>query len=128
MANAYERAPWIRAVALGSALPGSGDRMRAGVSRFFNMGLGQGATGPVTGRPGGLPFHAFMSKVILPERDIVPLRSRWREDMVFQFGMIAAALFYVAALITGLVFAMATAEERRAPSRPVPTARPAPRK
>jgi len=131
MANSYERAPWIRAVGLGSALPGSGDRMRAGVSRFFNMGLGQGQTGPVTVRPGGLPFHAFMSTVVLPERDIVPLRSRWREDKVFLFGMIAASLFYVAALVTGLVFAMATADERRGPGHATsagPPAKTAPKK
>lgn len=128
MANAYERSPWIRAVALGSAIPGSGDRMRAGVGRFFNMGLAQGPTGPVTGRPGGLPFHAFMRTVVLPERDIVPLRTRWREDKVFQFAMIAAALFYVAALISGLVFAMATAEQRRAPSSAAPPAHAAPKK
>jgi type VI protein secretion system component VasK len=115
MTNAYERAPWIRAVALGSALPGTGDRMRAGVGRFFNMGLGQGPPIAVTSRPGGLPFHAFMSTVILQERDIVMLRSRWREDKVFLFGMIAAALFWAAALITALIFAMASASQRRAP-------------
>jgi type VI protein secretion system component VasK len=118
MANSYERAPWIRAVALGSALPGSGDRMRAGVGRFFNMGLGQGPPVAVTSRPGGLPFRAFMSAVILPERDIVPLRSRWRGDKVFLFGMIMAALFWAAALITALIFAMASASARRAPAAP----------
>jgi type VI secretion system protein ImpL len=128
MANAYERAPWIRAVALGSAIPGSGDRMRAGVARFFNMGLAQGPATAVTARPGGLPFHAFMGKVVLPERDIVPLRSRWREDKVFLFAMIAAALFYVAALVSGLVFAMATAEQRRAPSPIAPPAKTAPKR
>ena len=128
MANAYERAPWIRAVALGSALPGGGDRMRAGVSRFFNMGLGQGPPVAVTSRPGGLPFHAFMGKVVLPERDIVPLRSRWREDKVFQFAMIAAALFYAAALVTGLVFAMRSAEERNTPTHQAPPAKTAPKK
>jgi len=128
MANSYERSPWIRAVALGSAIPGSGDRMRAGVNRFFNMGLAQGPLGPVTGRPGGLPFHAFMGRVVLPERDIVPLRSRWREDKVFQFGMIAAALFYVAAIVTALVFAMATHDDRRSPSHPASSAKAAPKK
>jgi type VI secretion system protein ImpL len=129
MANSYERAPWVRAVALGSAIPGSGDRMRAGVSRFFNMGLAQGAPLAVTPRPGGLPFHAFMGKVILPERDIVPLRSRWREDKVFLFAVIAAALFFVAALVSWLVFAMATAEQRRTPSRTTaPSTQPAPKK
>ncbi len=117
MANAYERAPWIRAVALGSALPGSGDRMRAGVARFFNMGLGQGAPVAVTNRPGGLPFHAFMTTVVLPERDIVPLRSRWRDDKVFVVALIAAALFFVAALVAALVFTMAAAPARKGHAR-----------
>jgi type VI protein secretion system component VasK len=128
MANSYERAPWVRAVALGSALPGSGDRMRAGVSRFFNMGLGQGAPAAVTSRPGGLPFHAFMGTVVLPERDIVPLRSRWREDKVFLFAVIAAGLFYAATLVTGLIFAMAAAPERREGPKPTPPAKTAPHK
>jgi type VI protein secretion system component VasK len=128
MANSYERAPWVRAVALGSALPGSGDRMRAGVSRFFNMGLGQGAPTAVTSRPGGLPFHAFMGTVVLPERDIVPLRSRWREDKVFLFAVIAAGLFYAATLVTGLIFAMAAAPERREGPKVTPPAKTAPHK
>jgi type VI protein secretion system component VasK len=126
MANAYERAPWIRAVALGSAIPGSGDRMRAGVARFFNMGLGQGPPVAVTSRPGGLPLHAFMSTVILPERDIVPLRSRWREDKLFLFAMIAAALLWVAMLLTALVFAMAHAPDRH--QTPAGLVKPLPRK
>jgi type VI secretion system protein ImpL len=98
------------------------------VARFYNMGLGQGPTGAVTGRPGGLPFHAFMSTVVLPERDIVPLRSRWREDKVFLFGMIAAALFLAAAIVTALVFAMATAEQRNGPARGTPPVKTAPKK
>jgi type VI secretion system protein ImpL len=74
MDNAFERAPWIRAVAVGSAVPGGGgDKMRAGVARFFNMGLSPGPATGVSSRPGGLPFHAFMSTVILAERDLVPL-------------------------------------------------------
>ncbi len=118
MANAYERAPWIRAVAIGSALPGAGDRMRAGVARFFNMGLGQGAPVAVTSRPGGLPFHAFMSTVVLPERDIVPLRSRWREDKVFLVAMIAATVFVIGAIVAALVFAMASAPDRKGHTPP----------
>jgi type VI secretion system protein ImpL len=129
MANAYERAPWVRAVALGSAIPGSGDRMRAGVGRFFNMGLAHGPPVAVTSRPGGMPLHAFMTRVVLPERDIVPLRSRWREDKVFLFGMIAAGLFFAAALITALVLGMAAAPERRGnkgvPPAPLKTSAPA---
>ena len=129
MANAYERAPWIRAVALGSALPGSGDRMRAGVARFFNMGLGQGAPVNVTARPGGLPFHAFMSTVVLPERDIVPLRNRWRDDRVFMVAMIATAVFSAAVLVAALLFAMSAAPDRKGHAAPPPAAaKTAPRK
>jgi type VI secretion system protein ImpL len=126
MANSFERAPWIRAVAIGSALPGAGgDKMRAGVERFFNMGLGQAPPAPVATRPGGLPFHAFMSTVILPERDLVPLRIRWREDKVILLAAIAAALLWVAALIAALIFAMAAAPDRKpAAPPPTPAARP----
>jgi type VI secretion system protein ImpL len=105
MTNAFERAPWIRAVALGSALPGAGDRLRAGVARFFNMGYGQGPNAPA-GRPGGLPIHQYLSTVILPERDIVPLRTRWREDKIIQLCMIFAALLWVGTIITGVIFAV----------------------
>ena len=57
MANAFERAPWIRAMALGSALPGvGGNRLRAGVTRFSNMGLTIGPSAPACARPGGLPL------------------------------------------------------------------------
>jgi type VI secretion system protein ImpL len=126
MANSFERAPWIRAVTIGSALPGAGgDKMRAGVTRFFNMGLSQAQAAPVTGRPGGLPIHAFMSTVILPERDLVPLRTRWREDRVVLLAAIAAALLFTAAVITALIFAMAAAPEHRpAPPPPTPAAKP----
>jgi type VI secretion system protein ImpL len=127
MANAYERSPWVRAVALGSALPGAGDKMRAGVGRFFNMGLGHGPAVAVTSRPGGLPFHAFMGTVVLPERDIVPLRTRWREDKVFVFSLIAAALFYSLTVVAFLVFSMHNAPARRPPPNPAPPAKTAPR-
>jgi type VI secretion system protein ImpL len=69
-----------------------------------------------------------MSTVVLPERDIVPLRSRWREDKPFLFLMIAAALFLVAALVTGLVFSMATADDRHGPTHGAPPAKTAPKK
>ena len=126
MANSFERAPWIRAVAIGSALPGgSGDRMRAGVSRFLNMGLGLAPVTPITSRPGGLPLYALMSNVMLPERDLVPLRTRWREDKLVQLGAIFAALLWVITIITALVFAMAEAPAKKAhppAARPTKTA------
>jgi len=104
MANSFERAPWVRAVALGCAIPGTGDRLRAGVGRFYNMGLAQG---PVTAsgvRPGGLPMHAFMKTVVLPEREIVPLRVRWRDDKLLVVGFVFGALLWVGALVTALIF------------------------
>jgi type VI secretion system protein ImpL len=130
MANAYERAPWIRAVAIGSALPGlSGDRMRAGVARFFNMGLSQAPPAPVTNRPGGLPLYALMSNVVLPERDLVPLRTRWRDDKIVQLSAIFAGLLWVITLVTALVFAMAAAPEKKSgTAAPPPPAKTAPKR
>ena len=107
MANAYERAPWIRALAIGSALPGGGGgKLRAGVSRFFNMGLSQGPANPVTNRPGGLPIHAYMANVILQERDIVPLRVRWRDDKLFVVAAVIAGVLWLATVITAVVFSV----------------------
>jgi type VI protein secretion system component VasK len=112
MANAFERAPWIRAVAIGSALPGNtADRMRAGVARFFNMGLSQAPPQALTQRPGGLPFHAYMSTVILPERDIVPLRTRWRDDKVILLAAIFGALLWIGAVATATIFAVSAPVE-----------------
>jgi type VI secretion system protein ImpL len=129
MANSFERAPWIRAVTIGSALPGGGgDRMRAGVGRFLNMGLSQAPPAPVSQRPGGLPLHAFMSDVILPERDLVPLRTRWRDDKIVQFAGIFAAVLWLATLIAAIVFAMAAAPERKTSPAPTPPAKTAPRR
>jgi type VI protein secretion system component VasK len=113
VANSFERAPWLRAVTIGSAVPGAGgDRMRTGVARFLNMGLGQ-APALQSQRPGGLPLHALMTNVILPERDLVPLRTRWREDRIIQLCAIFAGLLWAAALIAGLIFAMAAAPDNK---------------
>ena len=75
MTSSFERAPWFRAASIGCAVPGAGDRLRAGVTRFINMGLVQPQP-PGAGRPGGLPLFAYMKTVVLPERDLVPLRTR----------------------------------------------------
>ena len=105
MANSFERAPWIRAVALGSAVPGNGDRLRSGMARFANMGLMQAQAIPgASQRPGGLPIHAFMKRVILPERDIVPLRVRWRDDKLVLACFVVGALLWVSGLITAVIF------------------------
>ncbi|WP_437315733.1 type VI secretion system protein [Sorangium sp. So ce385] len=103
MENAFERAPWLRAVAIGSALPGMGDRLRAGVTRFINMGLAQPPNVAVAQRPGGLPIHATMRVVVLPERDIVPLRPRWRDDRFTLIGFVGGLLLLLAAGLTELI-------------------------
>lgn len=106
MANSFERAPWIRAVALGCAIPGSGDRLRAAVARFYNMGLAEGQVVSTGVRPGGMPMHAFMKTVVLPEREIVPLRVRWRDDRLLIIGFAFGALLWVGALVTALIFSL----------------------
>ncbi|AKT44096.1 type VI secretion system protein [Chondromyces crocatus] len=105
-ANSYERAPWIRAMVIGSAVPGTGDRLRAGVTRFINMGLAQPAPAPATQRPGGLPIHAFMKLVVLPEKDLVRTKTRWREDQIFVLALVIGALLLVATGITELILAL----------------------
>ncbi|MFO0760197.1 MAG: type VI secretion system protein [Byssovorax sp.] len=120
MANSFESPPWIRAMAIGTAVPGVGERLRAGIARFSNMGLQQGHPAAVGAlRPGGLPIHAYMTSVILPEKEIVPLRTRWRDDklMIALFGV--GLFLWIAAMITGVVFSL-TAKD--APPRPGVTA------
>jgi hypothetical protein len=50
----------------------------------------------------------------------VPLRTRWREDRVIVVSVIAAALLWVAALVTALIFAMAEAPQHKAAPAPPP--------
>jgi type VI protein secretion system component VasK len=107
MANAYERAPWIRALVLGSAASGIGDRVRASAGRFAAMGLAF-APSPLPGaRPGGLPMHTFMKAVVLPERDIVPLRVRFWDDRVTVIAFALGVLLCVVAIVAALVFPLA---------------------
>jgi len=94
--NAYEKAPWVRALIAGCAVPGMGDRIRAAMERFTNMGLMQAPYDPARStRPGGLPIFGFVRDVVVPERDLVPLRTRWRDDKLT-----------VAAICVGIVFAL----------------------
>lgn len=104
--NAFERTPWFRAVGLGSAVPGMGDRIRAGVRRFNNMGLVQGPNTGGAQRPGGLPLFHFMKTAVLPEQNIVPLRVRWRDDKVLVYSAIAGAIFWLLVIIASIIFAM----------------------
>lgn len=116
-ANSFERAPWIRALALGSAVPGNGDKLRAGMARFANMGLMQAQAIPgASQRPGGLPIHAYMKRVILPERDIVPLRVRWRDDKIVLACFVVGALLWVSGLVTAVIFTAIGGGAEAAPS------------
>ena len=105
MTSSFERAPWFRAASIGCAVPGAGDRLRAGVTRFINMGLAQPQP-PAAGRPGGLPLFAYMKTVVLPERDLVPLRTRWREDTFVQFGIAVGVLLLLATGITEFILSL----------------------
>lgn len=103
--NAFERTPWFRAVGIGSAVPGTGDRLRAGVARFRNMGLTQGASREGgSPRPGGLPLFQFMKAAVLPERDLVPLRTRFRDDKVILIAGIAGIVCLFLAGVLAIIF------------------------
>ena len=111
-ANAYERAPWIRALTIGSAMPGTGDKLRAGVARFYSMGYAPPVFTPPA-RPGGLPMHQFMQVVVLPDKDIVPTRTRWRDDKLIVISAIVGVVLLLVAIVLAIVFA--TSDKR--PSR-----------
>lgn len=99
-ANRYERAPWVRALILGAAVPGVGDRIRASIARFNNMGLIQNPYDQARAtRPGGLPVFSFMRTTVLPEKELVPLRIRWRDDKLTIIGLIVGVVFAVAASV-----------------------------
>jgi type VI secretion system protein ImpL len=103
--SAYERAPWLRSVIVGCSVPGVGDRIRAGMARFANMGLSQNPYDPHRSpRPGGLPLHAFVKGIVLPEKELVPLKTRWRDDLVTVIGLVLGVLM----LIAGVVGVLAT--------------------
>lgn len=98
-ASRYEKAPWLRALIIGASVPGVGDRIRAGLARFANMGLMQNPYDPQRSqRPGGLPLHSFVRTVVLPEKELVPLKLRWRDDTATLVGMILGIVFAVAGI------------------------------
>ena len=105
LATAFERVPWMRALCIGAAVPGTGDRLRYHMDEFARLGL---VPPPRSGTPtpGGLPIHALMEEVMLPERDLVPLRTRFRDDklivLLFMLGTVAW-LIVLAVWIQGMV-------------------------
>jgi type VI secretion system protein ImpL len=72
---------------------------------------------PASQRPGGLPIHAFMTAAVLPEREIVPLRTRWRDDKLIVATLVLGPLLCVIALVLALALP--------APKPPGPVAKPA---
>ncbi len=102
----YERAPWIRAVIVGSSVPGIGDRIRACIARFSNMGLMQNPYDPARAtRPGGLPVYSFFKTTVLPEKELVPLKVRWRDDVITMVGIILGSLLITTGLVTYFLWA-----------------------
>ncbi len=99
-ASAYERAPWFRSLAIGAAQPGMGDKPRAHMVRFQNMGLALPPASMRGQRPGGLPLSAWMKTAVLPETDLVPTRARWRDDKVFLATIAVGLLTLLGAMIT----------------------------
>jgi type VI secretion system protein ImpL len=79
MGNAFERAPWIRALIMGGGLPGTGHKLRHNAQYFSSMGMALPQQSG-TAQPGGMPMHALLDAVLIPERDIVPTKLRWRDD------------------------------------------------
>ena len=103
-ANAYERAPWIRALTIGSAQPGTGDKLRASVARFYSMGYAPPVFAPPP-RPGGLPMHQYMQVVVLPDKDLVPTRTRWRDDKLIVVSLIVGGVLFLVTAVAGIIFA-----------------------
>jgi type VI protein secretion system component VasK len=102
LGNAFERAPWVRALALGSAAPGTGQKLRHRAEEFQTMGLVL-PTSSGTPQPGGLPLHNFASHVLLPERDIVPTKVRWRDDRAVVVLFVLAILAWMGTIATVLL-------------------------
>lgn len=103
--NSFERTPWLRALVVGSAMPGTGDRLRHRAAEFAQMGLFAPAASR-TPQPGGLPLHGLVDHALWPERDIVPTKTRWRDDGPFVVMSILAVVCWIAALVAGVVFAL----------------------
>ena len=98
MANAFERAPWTRALAIGSGIPGTGNRLRHNIAQLMSMGLHPPRESG-TSTPGGMPLHALLTNVLLPEKDLVPTRIRWRDDKLLVLLAMLGAVLWLGILI-----------------------------
>jgi len=101
MDNAFERSPWIRALAVGSGVPGTGQHLRYSAQRFAHVGF-QMPQQSGTATPGGMPLHALLESVLLPERDLVPTRVRWRDDKLLLLFMMIGVVAWLGIIIVTL--------------------------
>lgn len=103
--NAFERSPWVRALAFGSGLPGTGHQLRHRLDQFGAMGY-QPPQHSRTPQPGGMPLHPLLDKVLLPERDLVPTVTRWRDDMLtvvlLGFGLVGWLVVAIGLIVVTL--------------------------
>ncbi len=104
--NAFERSPWVRALVLGSGIPGTGHRLRHRAGDFAGMGY-QPPQHSGTMQPGGMPIHRLLDMVLLPERDIVPTATRWRDDKLILALWIFGVLGWIAIVVLGIVRTLA---------------------
>jgi type VI secretion system protein ImpL len=102
MSNAFERAPWLRAMVVGSGIPGTGQQLRQRMQYFEQLGLTR-PTQSGTAQPGGMPIYALLDNVLMPERDLVPTRVRWRDDKVIIGFSITAAVMWLAVIVIAVV-------------------------
>ena len=52
---------------------------------------------------------------MLPERDIVPLRTRWRDDKMFLVCAIVATMLWIATIATAIAFSVVKPSFREPP-------------
>jgi type VI protein secretion system component VasK len=90
LSSAFEQAPWVRALAIGAAVPQSGNVLRHNAREHAQLGLYPPQHSGTT-TPGGMPLHPLLEMVLLPERDLVPTRTRWRDDkLILILAMVGA--------------------------------------
>ncbi len=104
--NAFERSPWVRALGFGSGVPGTGHKLRHRGEQFAGMGY-RPAPHSGTPQPGGMPIFPLLERVLLPERDLVPTATRWRDDKLILATWILGAVVWLAVIVLGIVRTLA---------------------
>jgi type VI secretion system protein ImpL len=104
--NAFERSPWVRALVVGSGMPGTGHKLRHRALAFGSMGY-YPPQHSGTPQPGGMPIHALLDNVLLPERDLVPTVTRWRDDKLTLALWILGVVGWIAIVVLSIVRTLA---------------------